>query len=67
MSLHLTSCRRADFSSTEAIDLARQVERGPFVEESFVCDLWNCEGVEVVQLMSAREKATLIAALRSFA
>lgn len=61
MTLHITSCKRADFNATEARDLARAFERD--VEVNY-CPKDDCEWRNS---FSTREQATIVAALRAFA
>lgn len=72
--LHLTSCVRADVSPTETLDLARRIERGDVV----LADWHENEGpipayadpLEtdfLLECTNAREKQTIIDALRAFA
>jgi hypothetical protein len=70
MALHLTSCettREPGFSRSECLELARQIESRKSVWDDLECGYLNCEGHLTRTEMSAREMATILAALRAYA
>jgi hypothetical protein len=68
MTLHLTSCRRADFGATEARDLAREIEDGNILLQS-----WSVRSTPPFsrdsgqRQLSVSERSSIVAALLAFA
>ena len=72
MSLHLSACvfaREPGFSRSECLDLARKIDLdSESLWDDVECDLPHCEMVVIHHPnLSARERATLIAALLAYA
>ena len=65
MTLHLTSCRRADFGATEARDLAQDIENGD-IELGTVFVVRDGEYVFDTDANN-RNRLLVVAALRAFA
>ena len=67
MTLHLTSCRRTDYPASEIADLARLMDSDEIRISERYWDDGGRQRWRAKEDMSARQSATIIAALRAFA